>query len=481
MMQRIRRIDLERDCGCKVNKKHLSIKDQLILNVLYFSLNSQYAALVPVVIPTMILLFVGPNRTGQVGNVQQGTLLGWLVTLASVISLFMPPLVGELSDHTTLKFGRRRPYIFIGGLLMIISTPLLVISSSIGMFLVGLSILHIGNNILSPAYQSLVPDKVPKDERGETSGFVGAMTILGTVSGLGLAALLLGGTNQHSYSTAVIRHNAGIFFIVTAAILLVGVAITIIGVREKPYVEEPHVHLARVQGEKPLIKFAHWFSRNWLEPWHSYNFSVVFFTRASIMMGLAMFMTFVEYYFAQVQHITNFVQETAIVAVLALGGGVVSGIVFGILSDHLKRRAPVVCGATICMSLASFAFVVFPSTFSNWLWPLGILFGLGQGAYTSVDWALSIDALPSLNEVGKDLGIWNASNNLPAILGPLAGSLILLIMDHFGLIVLGYRVIFLVATLFLVVAAICVLFVHEGQMRKQLGQSEQVVEQRQSS
>jgi hypothetical protein len=47
------------------------------------------------------------------------------------------------------------------------------------------------------------------------------------------------------------------------------------------------------------------------------------------MMGLAMFMTFIEYYFARVQHIENFVQVTAVVVVLALGGGVISGLVFG--------------------------------------------------------------------------------------------------------------------------------------------------------
>jgi MFS family permease len=164
-----------------------------------------------------------------------------------------------------------------------------------------------------------------------------------------------------------------------------------------------------------------------------------------------------------VQHITNFVQVTAIVAVLALGGGVVSGVLFGILSDRLRRRAPVVTGATLCMSLASLAFVLFPNNFIYLLWPLGVLFGLGYGAYSSVDWALSIDALPSIQQTGKDLGLWNASTTIPAVIAPLLGSLIINIASNFGQIELGYRVIFAVATFFLVVAAFCVLFVREDR------------------
>ncbi len=189
------------------------------------------------------------------------------------------------------------------------------------------------------------------------------------------------------------------------------------------------------------------------------------------MLGLALFMTYVEYYFARVQHITNFVQVTALVAVLALGGGVVSGIVFGILSDRLKRRVPVVCVATLCMSLTSLAFVVTSANLIDWLWPLGVLFGLGYGAYTSVDWALSVDVLPSLEEAGQGLGMWNATMNLPAIIAPLLGSLIINIANRFGQIELGYRLVFMVASLFLIVAAVAVLFVREQKANAQQQES----------
>lgn len=441
------------------NTSRLSIRQQLTLNVLWFAVNLQLAALLPIVIPTQILLFV---TSGHVGDARQATFLGWLSTVASAISLAMPPLIGTLSDHTTSKWGRRRPYIALGGLLLICSVPFLVSSSTVLVFLLGLSFFHLGNNVLTPAYQSLVPDLVPKEQRGETSGYVGAMTILGSVTSLGLAALLLGDTNQNAYSQSVIRSHASIYYIVGAAAVFITVLITLIFVHERPL--KPGEGTAAESAERFSTKFARWFAHGWKAPWKSYNFVIVFLTRSSIMLGLALFMTYIAYYFARVQHITNFVQVTALVSILALGGGVVSGIVFGILSDHLKRRAPVVCAATLCMSLTSLAFVFVSTNLIGWLWPLGVLFGLGYGAFMSVDWALSVDALPSLHEAGESLGVWNATTNLPAIIAPLLGNLIIYIANRFGQIELGYRLIFMLASVFLIVAAVSVLSVRERKV-----------------
>lgn len=444
-------------------KKSLSIIQELVLNILWFPNNALNAALLAVVIPTQILLFL---PSAHVGDAAQGTFLGWLTTGASFISLLMPPLVGSLSDHTTGKLGRRRPYISAGGLLLVFSTPLLVISSNMIIFLLGLAILHLGVNTMMPAYQSLVPDRVPERERGEASGYVGALTILGNMVSFGLAAYLLGGVNQHSHNPNLIRHNAGIYYIVTIGLMVVGILVTVFGVHEVAFKRRPRSPSDAQKSDRK--KFKSWFVHSWIDPWRKYNFTVVFLTRASIMLALAMFMTFVEYYFAHVQHVTNFVSTTAIVAVFALGGGVVSGLVFGILSDHLKRRAPVVAVATVLMSFTSLAFVVLPSSVIHGnlniiLWPLGVCFGLGHGAFSSVDWALSIDALPSLKEAGKDLGLWSASFTIPAIIAPLLGGIILTIANHFNAVDLGYRAIFLVASCFLIVAAICVLFVRENR------------------
>jgi MFS family permease len=438
----------------EVKVSRLSLRGQLILNTLWFGLNAQSSALLPIVIPTQIVLFITSN---QFGSAQQVLFLSWLMIAASIISLFMPPLIGTLSDQTSSGFGRRRPYIVIGGLLLALSTPLLVEAGSMVIFLVGLALLLLGKNILTPAYQGLMPDRVPVEQRGETAGFVGGMTILGNVVGLGLAAWLLGGINQHAYNMGMIRSNAGIYYIVTACLVLVGVLVTVFGVRELPLLTRKRELVNK--GERTLLEFTQRFLQNWMEPWRHYNFRMVFLTRASLMLGLALFMTYIEYYFARVQHIANFVLVTGIVAMLALGGAVVSGLVTGILSDRFKRRAPLVGIATLCMSLASLAFVIFPENLMTWLWLLGVMFGLGYGAYTSVNWALSVDVLPSLEKAGKDLGVWNASTTLPTIMAPLLGSVIINIAAGAGQTALGYRLVFGVAGLFFLLAAVGVMFV----------------------
>jgi MFS family permease len=419
---------------------------------LWFAVNLPSSALLPIVVPIQILLFVAP---GQVGDAQQVTLLAWISALGAIITLFIPPVIGLLSDYTSGPLGRRRPYIIAGGVTMLISAPLLIEANSIIILLAGLGVLFIGLNVITAGYQGMTPDLVPNEQRGAASGYMGFMTIVGSVGGLALAAWLFAQVNLHSTGANTIRRGAILYYACTIAILLIGVLITVIGVREVPFSPQSNT---RTQAQSSVkLQFHKWFVRNWIKPWREYNFTVVFLTRFAVMMGLTLFMTFIEYYLANVTHVTNFVQATATVAVLALLGAVFSALLLGIFSDYVKR-APLVSMATACMALAAFTFVVLPDGFP--LWPLGILFGLGYGAYTSVDWALSVDALPSLETAGKDLGLWNASSTLPTVIAPLLGSLIILLQIH-GSTALGYRLIFAAATFFLILAAIGVLFVRE--------------------
>jgi MFS family permease len=447
----------------------LSRRELLGMSVLWFALNFQFAALLPIVVPAQILLLVTP---GTAGSSQQALVLGGLAALGAITAVILQPLVGALSDRTVSRLGRRRPYIIAGGVLMLVGLTLLAASHMIVPYIIGLFLVVVANTVSSTAYQGLVPDKVPVKQRGVASGYMGLMTILGTVGSLAVASTLLGQstTSGHSSSVAGAFHGAALFYALASGVLVASVLLTVAAVREVPHHLHHHHHhshshdpaagtadpAATNHSDKPLLRqrLAHM----WLTPWRHANFTWVFLTRGFVMLGLALFMTYIEYYFARVQHLPNFIQATAFNAIMALLGAVCSTLVLGIMSDR-TRRVPIVFVSTACMATAALTFVVAPGRLP--LWPLGILFGLGYGAYMSVDVALAVDALPSRSDAGKDLGLWNIASTLQSVIAPLLGSIVILVAGRLGVIALGYRTIFGLATVFLILGAIFILKVRE--------------------
>jgi len=78
---------------------------------------------------------------------------------------------------------------------------------------------------------------------------------------------------------------------------------------------------------------------------------------------------------------------------------------------------------------------------------LGLVFGLGFGAFSTMDWALATDVLPNPEEFAKDMGIWSLALALPQVIAtPIAGYM----LDYFQKMGhnLGYSVIFLLAVLY---------------------------------
>jgi MFS family permease len=411
----------------------LSGQRLVVLNVLWFGLSFQSAALLPVVVPTQILLIVA---RGTVGGAEQATYLGWLSAAASLVALVVQPLVGSLSDRTRSPWGRRRPHVMWGTAVAIAGAAALTAAGTPLAFALTFLVLQAGSNAATAAYQGLLPDLVPRAQRGTASGYLGLMTILGNAGSLGLAAVLLGSATVAR--PAGIASGARAFYVATILVLAATCAVNVLGVSERP--------------APPLDPGAP------RAAWRSRSYRWVFVARFLVIMGLTLFLTFIEYYFAQVAHVSDFVGATAVVALVALLVAVVSAVALGLVSDR-TRRVPLAFGSTLVMALAAALFIVGHGAIP--LWSLGATFGLGYGAYWSVDWALAVDSLPQRRAAGRDLGVWSLASTLPSAAAPALGGAIVGAAAAMGRTAAGYQAVFVAAGACFLLGAVAVLGVSE--------------------
>ena len=287
----------------------------------------------------------------------------------------------------------------------------------------------------------MIPDLVPTEQRGSASGWMGLMTLLGNFAG-GVMGFLIAPLGI-----------ANIYFIMIG-VLIVGALVTWFGVNE---IDIPH--------EIPPFKLGE-FLHGLIEPFRYSDFTWVLMTRLLVMMGISIVQEFIQYYMGDVvKDFTLFgtkVADTAEAAVsffipALLIGAVITTLIAGVLSDKYGRKRMVYLAGAL-MGIVCFVFL-FSHSFTLAVL-MGIVFGLGYGAYTSVDWALVSDVLPSVDDYAKDMGIWHVADVLPQIV---AGSIAGVLLDNFQRIGaannmpnLGYTVIFLMAFAFFVLGTVFV-------------------------
>lgn len=413
-------------------------RDLALLNLLWFGLNFQTAALAPLVVPLQTLALVTP---GSLASAQQAEFIGVLGALGSLVALIVQPLTGALSDRTRLAGTRRRPHIAWGSTLAMGGGLLAGAAGGPVAFAGGYLLLQVGNNACTAAFQALLPDLVPAERRGLASGWLGLMTIVGSAASLGAGYLLLAAAKPGSSSA---HRGAFFFYLAAAAVLGATAAVTVLAVREPP---------ALAGAPRAL--------RSWLDPWRHRAFARVFLARVFVMLGFTLFMTFIEYYLARVAHVTDFVGATAGVALLALATAVISAFGLGALSDRWGRvRLAAAASAVMAAAAVWFQFLG-PQTP---LWPLALLFGVGYGAYMSVDWALAVDALPSRLSAGRDLGIWSLASTVPGIAAPALGGAVVAGFAAAGNTVGGYQAVFGLAAVLFAAGTVSVLTVPEPRV-----------------
>jgi MFS family permease len=191
--------------------------DYITINIYWLGLTtaSQTNGLIQ---PLLIQKFVRPE--------QQATAYGNLRLYTLMIALLVQALAGMLSDYSTLRWGRRRPFILVGTLLNMACLVAMGASPSYW-FLFGAAVLsQIASNTAHGAEQGLIPDLVPEDRRGIFSGIKSVMDLLPVI----IVALTIGRLIAAGQMWGGILLEVGILFLAMAITMFV---------REEPLREPP--------------------------------------------------------------------------------------------------------------------------------------------------------------------------------------------------------------------------------------------------
>ena len=427
--------------------RRVSFFDQMNLNAFWIANNFNWQALLAIVLPSMVVKFLG--------DANKDINLALVVVWGTVVAVLVNPLIGAISDYATFRMGRRRPFMIVGTIFNILALVLFAFApawfSSTGLllaFMLLFILLQLTNNVANSPWSAIIADKVPPKQRGLTAGLNGLFTLLGTAAGALVAGLIV---NKND-ALPLYRNEIVQIFLLIALVQIVFVIYTIVTVKETPLHSEARFELHTV-----LKRFL-------FNPARYPDLSWVLLARLLLMMGIWGVFYFLQYYFDDVLggpgvktllFGTSFSGEQfngALFQPVLLLAALPTSLIAGWVSDHYGRKGLVYLSGAV-MSVVCLIFIFFPS--QGLALVAGACFGIGYGAYSSVDWALTCDVLPPTDEAGKFLGLWSAMGIIPQVVGITIGAIILQALrglpNH-----LGYSVLFLVTVVYFVLGTVII-------------------------
>ena len=406
--------------------KKLTYFDYIKITVLGFALTALWSSLHSVILPIRLLVYVPAS--------DKNTYLGLLTFTGLILAMIIQPIAGAFSDHTISSYGRRRPYILVGSLLALIFLSGIGLANSyIGIFIV-YCMLQISCNTAQASYQAFIPDLIPQNKRGLSSGVKSFMETMGGVLLVLLTAHLMG-----HYLGGEKGFWLWIALGALMAVLLIAMIITLLTVKDKPGTMIFH--------SSPLTLYK--IFRIDLKVHRDFSWFLV--SRLLLVIPGAILQIFALYYLMDVVGIANPAAVTGNLLVVIGICLLVTAYPAGRLSDRIGRKPILIysglLGAVGILSL------LFSRNYTEIICS-GAILGIANGALASSSWALATDLAPK-GEEAKYLGVTNIATAGGSALARLLGGPVI---DSFNKISLGlgYRVMLLVCLISLVVGALLV-------------------------
>jgi len=415
----------------------LSLRELFDLNSYWLAINILWGALGIALLPILIIdtVCLGDqvcaNPTPLFGSlaVGKGTAEAIITTLGVLVAILVQPTVAAISDHTSSRLGRRKPYIIVGTILdMVFLVGFYLSGAWIGL-LVFYVALQFSSNFAQGPFQGYMPDMVPARQVGLASGLMGLMILLGTGGG----AILVAAANAFG------QPRAAVFVIM--AIELTTMLLTVTRVRN---------------GRAGIPRAGRSWLRVALDAWgtdilRERSYMWLLGSRLFLLMAtstlVAMALFFMQDTFALGRQ--DALGLAALAGVLVIVFGAIATLPSGRMSTRFGRKRMIYLAAAI--GLTGMAGITISQTPTQALLCV-IPIGVGGGVFLAVDWALMTDIIPKA-ESGRYMGI---SNVVTGASGALAAAIAFVILDFGNRISygLGPRLAFGVACTYYVLGAV---------------------------
>ncbi|WP_284877499.1 MFS transporter [Brevundimonas sp. MEB006b] len=307
-------------------------------------------------------------------------------------------VMGTISDRTTSRFGRRRPWIALGALLTVLSYVGIWQSSTPAEFVWALIGFQLAFNVLVAPLSAVFADRVPIALRSTVSAMLGLSYPLAVALGSSLMAL------GPQYELSRLALLAGI---------LLGAAALFVAVFDEA-APQRKVSLPSYTGRTGSL----------LAPFRSRNFTIVWLGRLLIATGYALVSVYLLFFVTDAVGWPRHAPERshAVLTGVALVSVVIVASVMALFGTRIVQRQAIALAGAVALCLATIALAIAPS------WTVVVfafaIYGLGQGAYGSVEMGLMADALPKQNNRGRDMGLNNLAVALPQAMAPLSATII---------------------------------------------------------
>jgi maltose/moltooligosaccharide transporter len=356
-------------------------------------------------------------------------LIGFVMTWDNYLNMFVQPVVGERSDRTHTRIGRRKPWMLVGAPLAAIFFIIVPLMGSVVGVMFAILLTNLSMALFRAPTVALLGDLFPSEQRSTANGIINLMGGIGSI-----LAFLVGGA---LYGLGRITP-----FVFGSVILLVAITMVLLFVRE-PEVQEPDEQTPT--GQKPgLIS-------NLREVISASDKSGLLILLAI----LSWFMGFnaLETWISSFGKFTLGIDEGQM-SILTSGLAlmfVIFALPSGLIATRFGRRRVILVGIAGLTLLFIYGLVI-----QNQLMLISFLVPAG------FFWALiNVNSLPMVYDVGGDArigaftGLYYFASNIAAVAGPqIVGLLVQFTGDN-------YRLMFVFAAVFMALAGVFMLQVKE--------------------